>query len=254
MNQPKKDAINVLDKIKKINELSNKEIRCVDFSGQIRQITVKQQKDLIKSAVDSPITKFLFNITTSKILKENLILNNGNVDELTIFSKVYALCHIRKNTFGHFYYRKKEGEATEEIDLDKLVFYRPEISLTGIYDYNNITVFCKIPTVGSELSILESVYDKNESIDVRTSEDIRNILSTVYMVELLKCVDDVSIDGESIDFKSYSVADRFKIIESFNAELNDNIIKFSTEYKTNIDNYIKYNDKPFEIDASFFIS
>ncbi len=238
MSTSTKDFINKLSELKKEFKVF---IPSIKKEVTAKQITLKQQKDIISTAVNGVLGALQFN----KAVNE-LIIENVDSDTLFTFDRVPALLALRVESLGD----KIKIDDGEIVSLkDSLLKARevPPFKLTKKVKIGSINVELRIPTLQEENIILKKCI---QEIDNLKSENLSEAMGLIYIFELIKTIKSIEVEEELIDFNELKVVDRVKIVEQLPLELYDDITSFLTKVAKFEEGILTVNESIIPIDAS----
>jgi len=209
---------------------------------KFKQITTKQQKDIVKTAIDKIAPGLSFYNAVNTVVRENNIENAviNTVDRLFIISALRAACLASE---------VKTKNST--VNLSQLVATPYNInpdSLTKTITVGNVTIKCTSPSLE---------YDTD-----MTAECIRKIgeestvvaLGETFISEIVKFIETIGIDGNVITMSEYTPNQRFQLVESLPAGINNEILTFINTIKELESAFVIVDGKreSLDIDQAFF--
>lgn len=189
------------DILKNIKELKSKDIvsvylptsgNTVDFTP----LTVKQQKQILSSGVDTEVENLSFANITNDIIKENSMSKQN----ILVSDKPLILLQLRKHAVGNELV-VEEGDDKYTIDLSKHVKQCTGfgyVETTFKFTHDVITVTGSIPNLEKD-----TAYNKQFTKNVKkgnTKLKLNNVIGDIYITELVKYVDSIQINQESISY------------------------------------------------------
>lgn len=209
---------------------------------EVTPFTLKQQKDLISSALDGMKGALNFSRTLN-----NIIVKNTDDKELKIYDKFPLVISLRKQSLGKKY---KQGEDVFDLDdILKNIKSTPfTLADTSIVKLKSLQVHLKIPTLGEENSILA----KGEQDIVVSEESTKSSIGMLYMLEIIKYIDKLIIEEEEIDFRNIKVNDRIKLIEELPLSLYNEIADYIEGINKYLQDVLTVGEATLSIDARFF--
>lgn len=226
-----------------------------------KAVNAGQQKELLKSIVDSPFYRSKFITTTYKILKDNLVATDVNFDDFDILDKQVALLKTRIDCFNSKY----DLSETNSIDLTNV--YRTVKNIETpkpetVKESDKIVVHVKPPTVAVEFKLEKELHANSDVMDVNNPNALRAALGEIFIGEISKYVTGVEINGQLIDLTGLSFKERINVLEKFPNTLIQHIIKYIDSVKAKVDLVTTVEFKQpasevttketFSIDSSFF--
>jgi hypothetical protein len=232
--------------LEKLGELSENKIaiyvpsikKAVDTSP----LTLKQQKDLISSALDGVKGAINFNKTLNEIIIKNTELKN-----LKIYDKLPFVISLRRESLGN-----KIKVDDEIIDLDDVVknFKSVPFNLKEekVVSLKTLKVHLRIPTLTEENVVLA----KGEQDVVITDESTQKGVGTLYMLEIIKYIDKLTMGEDEVDMSQIKINDRIKLVEQLPLAMYNEIAKFIEAINVYLRDVLTVGDTVVSIDAEFF--
>jgi len=144
-------------------------------SVKCKNLTTIQLKELIKSAVDSPITQSVFNSTVNKIFKQSLA--EPNKEPLTVLDRLLFIIETRINSLSpKMKYKTEQDNKEIEVDIDfesvKLSLYNALESNKDLFKSQTavdgkVTITFGTPLLDTEQQLNDELYknaDPNEAV------------------------------------------------------------------------------------------
>lgn len=210
----------------------------------VTPLNLKQQKDLISSALDGVKGTLDF----SKILN-SIILDNSGAGDLKIFDKIPFIIGLRVEALGTKYV-DNGGEIDLQIVLDNIKKHKLQFKEEKLIEYKNLKVNLSIPTLQDENVLLE----KGSSDLSAEGHDLKTEVGVLYMLEIVKYIKEVEIDEITIDMSNTKVTDRMNLVEKFPLAIYSEIsdyIETVNAYNTEL---LTVGDDKVSIDSLFFDS
>lgn len=227
-----------------------------DVEVTFKSLTTAQLKDLVKTAVDSPLTQSVFNSTASRIFKESVLSTSADI-QLNTIDRLIFLLETRIQTISS---TKKVKTKEKEVDIDYnniLKSLRDSIKLNSTlfasttFSSNNVTVVCGPPLIDTEIQLEEEIY-KNVEIKIDNPEELRKFVGEAFINEIAKSIDTVSIETKTIKTAEIPFKERLKIIEMLPASLIQKVIDYIEAYKSVTNNCLTIGDYTVLIDSTLF--
>jgi hypothetical protein len=232
-----------LKKLEKINKDAIKiYVPSIKKSIETTPLTLKQQKDLISSALDGLRGALNFN----KTLNDIIIKNTGNKD-LKIYDKFPFIINLRRQSLGN-----KVKIDKKIIDLDDVISNIKntpfKIKDEHVVTLKTLAVHLKVPTLTEE-SIITS---KGEQ-DINPKDDVtKEGIGTLYMLEIIKYIDKLVIEDEEIDFNKIRINDRIKLIEELPLVMYNELADYIDTINQYLNDILTVDETVISIDARFF--
>ena len=234
------DFINKLTELKKDFKVF---IPSLKKEASAKQITLKQQKDIISTAINGVLGALQFTKSVNDVINENI---EGK--EFYTFDRVPILLALRAHSLGD----KIKADNDELVSLKPVLLKAkkvPAFKLSKAVSIDSIKVDLRIPTLKEENVIVKRCI---QEIDNLKSENLSEAMGLIYIFELLKTIKSITVDEETVDFNDLKVTDRVKIIEQLPLDLYDDITSFLeqiTKYEADL---LTIDDTSITIDASLF--
>ena len=246
------------DILKNIKELKSRDIvsvylptsgNTVDFTP----LTVKQQKQILSSGVDTEVENLTFANITNDIIKENALSKS----DILVSDKPLILLQLRRHAVGNELV-VEEGEEKYTIDLDTHISQCTRLGhneTTFQFTHDVITVTGSIPDLSKD-----TIYNKQFTKNVKkgnTKLKLNDVIGDIYITELVKYVDSISINGESIaDGQDVSAANMIEIFENLplqvSTRLADNVKELRHIENTCVTSSILPEDVNIPVNANIF--
>ncbi len=210
----------------------------------VTSLTIKQQKDLISSSLDGLKGAINFSRTLNKV-----VLDSTNINNLKIYDRLPVIIGLRKDSLGG---KIKNGD--ERIDLERIIANIKKIPLEikdeSSVKYKNLKLNLKVPTLKQENILLNKV---EQDID-NESEDLKQGVGLLYIVELLKFIVSLEIDDEVIDFSDIRISERMELVEKLPLSIYNEVSAFIETINDYNNSILTSDDFELTIDSEFFDS
>ena len=248
---------NVSDILKQLDTLNQATgidifIPSLNKTVKFKNLTLKQQKDLLKASVDETLTKLSFIVNFYSIIKDN-ILDTLNVNTLYTFDRPAIAIALRAKGLDSNYTVEEDV-----IDLNDLLKQISEIDasqqqLKSIVEIENLTVELEVPHLDVDRDISSVAVSKLNNTQER---DIKTLVGELFIHEIIKFIKTVTFKTEtgdqSISFNGLRVEDKISIIEKFPSTLTSKVLEFIKTYRDFEAKFTTLGDTNIEIDGSFF--
>ena len=255
------DISNILSKIQKIND--TKEV-ILPSSGEkisLKQITIKQQKDIKDLPKNITLTLVNLNKTINEIIRSN---SNTTLDKINILDRNIILLTL-KSQISEYY----DGVKINDILAHALNVKNDIKSI--ISKTSNFVFDINVPTLKRDNEINKYVlknYD-NQGVSIKNESELEISASKTYnsmiVSEICKFITDLKfIDKEeeiSTDWNKLSVDQQIRILEEIPASEIKDIIDYIEKVRNKEIEYLTYKkpdekgnleDKLIEINFDFF--
>ena len=180
-----------------------------DKEYKIYPLSLKQQKDILENSFTSTLSLLFFNNCIFKIIKENF---NGNIDDLDTVDRVSISLSLRKKINNTYKEGDTEVNLSEIIEKNKL----PVSFNTKEVVCSDFTFKLKKPNLVLDNKINNIILRKYKS-DKITEDNINNIVSDLYVYELVKFIDEVHF-GENIIKVEENINNTLKILNEIDSD------------------------------------
>jgi len=233
----------------------------IDF----KPLNIRQQKNIIKSSLDKNIPGISLNTVLNDIIAENSIEKNVN---FLVFDRLNVAFNLRKNIFGDKIKLTKVNDETGEDEsinaVGSLEEHLSNINLTAVSELisktinvDTLTIEIKTPTLVNDNKVNKEA-QKNLAHLLEKDNGVKDVISELFVYELVKFIDSISIGNDKLNFKELTVSQQIKAIETLPANINKEIMDFVEKVRDYEKQYtvFKVNNKDYNvsIDASFFSS
>ena len=244
MNMSKnKNVSGFLEKLGKINDDKVKVfLPSLKKTIEVTPLTLKQQKDLISSALDGVKGAFFFNKTLNDI-----IINNSGNNDLKSYDKLPIIAHLRKHSLGN---KVKIDEKIIDLDVAIKNFKTVPLNIKDehIVKLKTLKVYLRVPTLSEE----NMIFKKGEQDADSDRSSTREGLGLLYMLELLKYIDKLEIEEEEIEFSKIKIKDRIELVEELPLTMYKGISKYIENMNAYTNEIMTVDETVIPIDVRFF--
>jgi len=208
-----------------------------------KPLTLKQQKDIVSTAVGGIKGAMEF----SAIIN-NIITENTGVDNLTVIDRVPVIISLRKQSLGNTIRLKDDVEINLEDVIASIKKTEFAITQSQTIKEGGLEIDLQIPTLKEENNIIRKCITEIEKINNEASAAV----GLIYIFELTKYIRKITIDETFIEFENLKIGDRIKIVESLPLTVYNKLstfLKQITQYESSI---LTVGENSLTIDASFF--
>jgi hypothetical protein len=239
--------------LSKLNELNNSNLVSVYVPSAkkamfFKPLSVRQQKDLIKSGLDGALA----GITISNIIGEIILDNSVDKYDFLVTDKLPILLGLRKQSFGSSFILK-EGDDETEFNLDDIL----EKQLNYTFDTQveiklaNSDVVAHVDVIKIQDDIKINQYQL-EKLKKNKDEAISETVGSMFIYEIIKFVTKILIGAEELDLTTLPIKDRLTVIESVPVTLNNSILEYIQKFRKEEAEYVTIDGKVLPIDARLF--
>ena len=243
-------VVNILSKLKEINNANLVSVYVPSAKKQLsfRPLSVKQQKDLIKSGLDGVIS----GITISNVINEIILENSVDKHDFVITDKFPVILSLRKQSFGNIFVIKEEDKETvfdlDEILKKKLKFTYDDkviIKMEG----TDIMAYLDLVSLSDDTKINIAQIEKFKKTK---DEQLSETVGSLFIYEIVKFVTKIQIKEEELDLTTLPIKDRINVIESIPATLNNKILEYIQKFRTEETDYVTTSSGVLPIDSRLF--
>ena len=234
------------DFLKKLSSLKNDfKVYVPSLKKEVvaKPITLKQQKDIITTTVNGVLGALQFTETLN-----NVIIDNVDGDKFFAFDRVPIILSLRCHSLGDKVKAENDEVVSLDVSLEK-VKSPIKFKLTDTVNIDTIKIDLRIPTLVEENQIIKKCILE---IDKLKSESLSDAMGLIYIFELIKHIDSVTVDEQTVIFNDLKVVDRVKIVEQLPLELYEKITTFLLEISEFDKSMLSVEESTITLDASFF--
>lgn len=223
---------------------------------KFKTLTTLQLKELVKTAVDSPLTQSVFNSTATKIFKDSLVSIPANV-EFTIVDRLLFLIETRIQSISP---TKKVKIEDKEVDIDyKLLWKGLHESIKANIDLfapvtstsGTLTITYGVPLIDTEVQLEEEIY-KNVEIKIDTADELRKVVGEAFIHEIAKAIHTITIGETNVELSQTPFKSRLKVVESLPASIIQQVVEYIEQYKNIINTALVVKEYNVPIDSTLF--
>lgn len=239
-------AVNdLLSKLQTINNSNLVEV-FVPSQGRVvkfRQLSVKQQKDLIKTGLDGALAGATINNVFNEIIEAN---STENIT-FNVFDKAPIITTLRVHAFGGEYL---DGES--KLDLSKISAKTLEFVETTpacIQHEDIVTINVSVPTLKRDTAVNNAIVAKFKN---QQDAAVGDAVGFMYLHELVKFIDSVAVGSDVVDFTTSTIKDCLQVVENLPAKLLTDIVHFIQQFRDQEAQYLTVDDVSVALDARMF--
>lgn len=231
---------NILDFLKDLSVSTSYKVT-IPSSGKdlvLKQLNTEQLKELLETVTDTAIINNNFDTVFYNILESNLLTENINIDDLTIYDAYYIALQTRINCLSELY---TIHFSDKEIETHQLLIDKYKINLKDILDRkalnyineeniteNHISITCKTPTIKNEKEYIKYFAD---NLNTFLDKELQNVIGEIFIYEIVKSIKNITINDTLVDFSLLSFADKINVVKQLPSTLTGKIIVFLEKYK-----------------------
>lgn len=239
--------------LSKLNDLNNSNLILVYVPSAKREmlfkpLSVKQQKDLIKSGLDGALS----GITISNIIGEIILDNSVDKYDFLVTDKLPILLALRKQSFGsEFILKENDEEISFNLDdiLKKHLNYSFDTQVEIKLADSDVIAHADVIKIQDDIKINQYQLEK---LRKNKDEAISETVGSMFIYEIIKFVTKILIGEDELDLTTLPIKDRITVIESVPVTLNNSILEYIQQFRKEEAEYVTVNGKVLPIDARLF--
>ena len=265
MSQTTETVQDVLQLLKALDQTNSFEVYLPSLQRSVlfKQLNTEQLKKILKTIIDSPIHNTEFIITFNSIIKDNILDDSVNVEELNVFDKTLILIKTRIESISPEYtfnLNDEEKVQLEEFKVNVADVYNKFIKSSPVYSTevvksNNCELEISLPTLETENKLEKELY-KNVKLEITTPAELRNTIGETFINELTKYIVSIKVNESIIDLNQHNFKTRIKLVEQLPTTCINGVLKFIERYKDLLKPLITHSsagvEKDLPQDATFF--
>lgn len=235
----------LLSKLQALNNQNLVDVWVPSFDGVVafRQLSVRQQRDIIKTSMDGAIA----GLTLSNVLNNIITENSTTTHAFLATDKPAIAIALRRQAFGDKY-------TTESGDVIDLSVFNDRKITTNIEDVvvdlqDTIQVHINTPSVVIDKEVNTHLID---SIKKTADIEVGDAVGSLYVYEISKFVVSINVSGTTVEFKQLNAQQRAQVIESLPAALNQKIVECIQQVRDAENAYLSVDGAQIVIDARLF--
>ena len=233
-----------IDELKQLSDNDHFSVFVPSIGKEIkfRAFSVKQHKDLMKSALDGVEGS----LKMYKTFNDIIISNSLEPVDFSVYDRTKILVDLRKQCIS---------ELIDISDVEYNLNTLPEFNFTFDRDrkfkYKKISVDASLPSLELDSNITEKSvveFSKYSSEDKK----IGNSLNILLVYELIKYINTVTMEDVVINFSDIGTVDKKAIIDNLPLKLINDILDYIAKFKDYEQSLFTFSDgTKLTIDASF---
>lgn len=241
---------NLIGKLKELNNSINVSVYVPSAGKELKfkQLSVKQQKDLMKTGLDGQFS----GLVISNTIKDVIFDNSLEKYNFLITDKIPILLTLRKQSFGsEFKFSDGEKDYTVSLDevLSKKLKYKSDFSEIITDDDLDLTVEVDVPTLEYDYKFNNYTYNElKKKKDVELSETV----GIAYISEIAKFIKTLKLSDDKLDLNTFSPKEVITVVENLPVTINNKILKFIEDIRKEELEYSTVNGVQIPIDARLF--
>lgn len=257
------DALNMLDSVSKESFVTDAWVPSLNRNVKIKEITAKQQKTILESAIDSAVSKSTFGKVFFDIICSNCLEDKKVIENLTIADKASIAFTMRAQISDSIKVTFKEDPKIEskiflDTILSKFATYVHPVNETLEVSKNGVKISTEIslPTISDEFKFDSFLYGKKVKED--QVEEVKDIITNAFLGEAAKYIKEIIIDDTPLGYSSLGITQKLMFVEKLSATLVQKILEKVIVWKNDLDKIYTVNhegiDKVIEMDSLLFLS
>ena len=246
----------IIQELKRVESENSIDIHVPSYEGTIKfkPLSVKTQKKIIDSALNSAANNIQYTVTMNDIIMEY-----GESENILITDRPAITIAMRSHSLGD---SMKVDDV--EVNLSELIAgygkSLPELEYKTKTTLGDVTVSMRIPDLNTDSKFLKGCDKK-----IKSAKNTGTAISELYVYELAKYVDSIqyktTVPGLSgvtdtkistVRFESLPVDDCVSLVEMLPMKLNTDIVKFVTQARDSEQQYVSIDDVTIPTDATLF--
>lgn len=232
------DALNSLDVFKELC-VAETWIPSIQKFISIKELSTKQQKQLLSSIVETAsdmrpsFTKNLY-----QILLQNCQVPSQTVKSFTFIDLASIVVSLRRQINPSVkvnFENDKGSKFSELVSLDEISEKIKNISIPEpskmvlTRDALEIVIESKIPTLEDDVTFFDSLPTaKKQSTE---AENLKLLIAETYMYESAKCIQEVTVAGNTLSYKNLTPKQKYALIEKLPASLVQDLLTQFANWK-----------------------
>lgn len=215
---------------------------------EFTQLSVKQQKELIKTGLDGAIS----GVTISNIMSQIILDNSVETYDFLTVDKFPIILALRRVSFGETVKVKDDDKETTfnlgDI-LDNNLNFEDDFVKTLSFKDEELEISLSVPSLKVDIKANDqqiSSFKKNKDAE------ISDTVGSLFIFEIAKFVNKVKVGGEEMDLTSLQFKDRVSVIESIPAYLSNKILDYIQGFRKTEMDYVTVNGDVLPVDARLF--
>lgn len=248
MSEPEQSSYkDLLAGIQELNKKETCDVYVISAKKTIKfsPLSVKQQKDMMSSGIDTDIESLSFTNTVNDVITEN---NTEKGVPIRVTDRSFILLQLRLNSVGEKLVvteENKDYEINLKQHVEKCI---KELKAPGNTKFNvsldSIDIQCEVPILKTDTKINKQ-FTKNaqKTKDKQSPLELTDVIGDMYVHEIIKYIKQIKVGQHRVEFDdSVSLHQKLQVFESFP-------MKVSTEVGNKIRAARKIGDSVLEHDS-----
>jgi hypothetical protein len=241
---------NILSKLKDLNNSNVISVYIPSAKSEMsfRPLSVKQQKDLIKSGLDGSLS----GITLSNTINDIVTANSTVKYDFLVTDKIPVILALRTQAFGSNY-TLKDDDKDIVFNLTDILSKKLKFSLSQetevVSEDEQVVASLKVINLSDDIKINNFQVDK---LKKNKDEQLSETVGSLFIYEIVKFVNKITIGEDELEMETLPIKDRLTIIESLPATLNNQILDYIQKFRKEESEYLTVSGNTLSIDARLF--
>jgi hypothetical protein len=245
--------MNVGNILSRLNEINQSNLVSVYIPSAKKEMTfkplsVKQQKDLIKSGLDGALA----GLTISNVINQIILDNSTEKYDFLVIDKIPVILNLRMQSFGPAVKIKEDDKEVEynlqEILSENLEFTNSEKTTVSLGE-SDISVELEMLSLEDDIKINTFQLEK---LRKNKQDELSDTVGSLFLYEILKFISKLTVNVDEVDMKNAPLKDRLTVVENIPAVLNNQILDYIQTFRKNEMDYITVDGNTLPIDARLF--
>jgi len=245
--------MNVGNILSRLNEINQSNLVSVYIPSAKKEMTfkplsVKQQKDLIKSGLDGALA----GLTISNVINQIILDNSTEKYDFLVIDKIPVILTLRMQSFGPAVKIKEDDKEVEynlqEILSENLEFTNSEKTTVSLGE-SDISVELEMLSLEDDIKINTFQLEK---LRKNKQDELSDTVGSLFLYEILKFISKLTVNVDEVDMKNAPLKDRLTVVENIPAVLNNQILDYIQTFRKNEMDYITVDGNTLPIDARLF--
>jgi hypothetical protein len=206
------------DILKSVTELNKQQIQSIYVPSigdvvNFKPLTVKQQKGILSSGVDTEVENLSFSNTINNIINENCLQGKQMI---RITDRPAIVLQLRQKALGNTLKFTSDGKEYT-VDIDEritLLKENPPKETTFEVTIENLKIRGATPDLKKDGKYNAQFTNTVKSGKRGSSIRLTDVIGDIYIHEMVKYVNDIEIGDQSININEISVVQAIEIFES----------------------------------------
>lgn len=210
--------------------------RRVKFS----EITTGQQKQLIRAVVDNPVYHTNFIIAIYEILMANCQDKTIDIGSLFVSDKLAIIIQLRIKSNGAVFNVDGVDVDLSSLDIESHFAHDAALFAESTVKVGPVTIQCVPPTIKTEYKLEKEMRAQIDNANIKSYEDIRNVVAEAYIGELAKHIKMVSIsydvhgDAKTWNSPASIFKELYTVVEALPASVARELAKYVESIQAHI--------------------